>query len=547
MKRHKVLIIQLTRIGDLIQTLQAARQLKAENPNILLGLVARKKFANGIDFLLETVFDELYLFDTKDFFIKKDLTSAKNEVHSFINIINKEKYDLTINLSFTKASAYLSSTLNASVKFGLQRNSRNEIVINDKWSQFVYSNTMNHAHTPFSLVDIYRYIMGVKETLVLDPDPDFDKRAQNIVIHPFASQKKKKWGLSKWSELIYKLAKDNPHYHFHIVGAPEDVPEVKRLLGSPALLNLGNRLINAVGKSSIADVYQLLCNSKLFIGHDSMVSHLAAETLTPSIIISLGVVRPHETSPYSDKVINLAPRNNCFPCQIEKACDLLPCHGSINYQVVSTIAKGLLVGEVIDHSFLVNNLTPFHLNNLKVYNSSYQEDGLELFELTENYASLDEIFMSFYKVIWQYYLRGVERSIETPKVSKENAISLYEYIKGINYLYELYNFGIKYSNSIISNSESAKIDFKEIQDSISRIGEIDQLCSITKKTYPLLKGLVDYFYVNKANAQGESLIEISRSNLLNYYDAANLTTVLYDFIEKTIQPHIETQNTSKEV
>ena len=52
---------------------------------------------------------------------------------------------------------------------------------------------------------------------------------QTIVLHPFASSKKKRWGINKWSELIFKLAKDNPRYDFHIVGGPEDSAEAKRL------------------------------------------------------------------------------------------------------------------------------------------------------------------------------------------------------------------------------------------------------------------------------------------------------------------------------
>ena len=47
-------IIQLTRIGDVIQTFQAAKQLKTENPQVELTLIARKEFAKGLEFLLES-------------------------------------------------------------------------------------------------------------------------------------------------------------------------------------------------------------------------------------------------------------------------------------------------------------------------------------------------------------------------------------------------------------------------------------------------------------------------------------------------------------
>ena len=52
MSKQKIAILQLTRIGDLVQTYQATRQFKAENPNTHITLIARRKFATGIHFLL---------------------------------------------------------------------------------------------------------------------------------------------------------------------------------------------------------------------------------------------------------------------------------------------------------------------------------------------------------------------------------------------------------------------------------------------------------------------------------------------------------------
>ena len=278
-----------------------------------------------------------------------------------------------------------------------------------------------------------------------------------------------------------------------------------------------------------------------------MVSHLASETLTPSIVISLGTVRPNETTPYSDKVINIAPKNSCYPCAIADNCELLPCHGSINYQVVSTVANQMLKQEDVSQSFLLSQLSSYQLNNTRVYKSSYGLDGLELNEITENFATTTDVFKNYFKIIWLYYLRGVETNTQLPSITQETAAKLSNYTNGVNYLFELYNFGVKYSNKIIENSESENINIKEIQDTITKIGEIDELCSITKKSYPLLKGLVDFFYVNKANAPGNNLIEISKSNLVNYYDASNLVAVLNDFITKSISPYVNKTDLNNEV
>lgn len=533
-KKIKVAIIQLTRIGDLIQTMQSVRQLKAEKDNIEFTLIARKQFSQGIMFLLETVFDDIITFDTKDFFQKKTFKSAKVSTHNFLEKLNSLNIDLVINLSFSKSSSYLASLISCKHQMGLSRSYKNEVVINDKWSQYTYSSVMNTSNNPFSLVDIYRYIIGSNQAFKLNSS-DEDHNVNNIVIHPFASTKKKKWGANKWSELIYKLAQDNSEFNFTIVGGAADLEEAKRIVEIPSLKPFNERIVLKINEQ-ISDVYKTLMNSKLFIGHDSMVSHLACETVTPSIIISLGTVRPNETTPYHENVINIIPKNSCFPCKVSDKCDLLPCHNSINFQTVSTIANGMIKKQEIDNSFLNKNLSPYQYDLLRIYKSEFYEDGISFKEISNNHHNLQDTFREYYKIIWQFYLRGEEVQSSLPDITIETAKKLAPYVEGANYLFELYNFGLKYSNQIVEECKSTIPSADNIKSNINKLAEIDQLCSVTKDKYPLLKDLVDFFYVSKANPVGDSILDISKHNLVSYHDASNLTSVLNDFIQSTLKP-----------
>lgn len=542
----KIAIIQLTRIGDIVQTLQATRQFRAENPNTFITLIARQEFATGIKFLIDTVFDETILIETKDFFKGSGLESAKQDLGSIINQLNRKEFDVTVNLSFNKSASYLNSLIKSQLTLGMTRNNKSEIVINDKWSQYVYSNVMSSNDTPFNLVDIYRYILGCQDVHKLSNDSNV-QRNKSIVLHPFASSKKKKWGINRWSEVIYKLAKDNPTHIFHIVGGPEDAPEAKRLIESPSLINVASRLHSHAGTAKLSDTYQLLQGASLFVGHDSVVSHIASETLTPSIVISLGTVRPFETTAYGENVINIAPRNKCYPCIPQESCELLPCHNSIGYQPIAAIGTGLINGSKINYTFLKDNISAFQLDSISVYKSEYQDQGLNLKEISSNHSSLKDVFKDYYKVIWQLYLRDHELNVALPDVSKECAESLYGYLEGVEQLFDLYSFGVKFSNRIIKECEQAKPNTAIIKESIEKLTEIDHLCNVTKKTYPHLAGLIDFFFVSKANAHGDDVIEISKANLLAYYDASNLTAVLNEFIEKSTSPHIKKNVNIQEV
>jgi len=65
-------ILQLTRIGDILQTAQAVRLLKINHPEIKVQLVARKQFAEPIQFIIDQVFDECISLDLKTAINLKD-------------------------------------------------------------------------------------------------------------------------------------------------------------------------------------------------------------------------------------------------------------------------------------------------------------------------------------------------------------------------------------------------------------------------------------------------------------------------------------------
>lgn len=543
-QKFKMAFIQLTRIGDVIQTFMAARQLKAENPNVELTLIARKKFAYGLDFLLSSIFDNIVYFETKDFFSKKDLSTATTNVHNFIHDLNKYEFDIVLNLSFNKSSSFLTSLVKSKHKMGLHRNRQGEVAVNDKWSQFIFSNVMTSTLNPFNLVDIYKHMAGAKE---IDVTTYQYPKEGIITIHPFASSKKKSWGMNKWNEVIYKLLKDRSDLQIIIVGAPQDQEKVKYITESPMLEQFQERIINKVGLNSIEDTFEDLAKSQLFIGHDSMVSHLAALFRMPSLVISLGTVRPQESSPYNDRAYILAPRNKCFPCTIQERCDLLPCHSSINYQVVVAAAKNLIDHGEFTWKELSQHITPFHIDNTVIYKSGFDEFGIKLLEITGNNATHQDVFRTLYRVIWSYYLANIEVSAQTPEFNNDTLKVLNNHLEGTNYLFELYGHGFNFCNMILDETEKDEPNVKVIQDYVAKLAEIDGLCNITKRSFKQLAPLIDFFYVNRANAAGKNIIEITNNNLISFHDSSNIVAILAELVEKTIGPRIGNIARSPEV
>jgi ADP-heptose:LPS heptosyltransferase len=548
-----ICLIQLTRIGDIIQTYRAANQLKAEKPNIKLTLLTRRRFSTQLSFLLNTVFDQVIEFETKDFFDKDNATlkNSKLGLHNFIHDVKKNDFDLVINLSFNKSSSYLTSLLTTdsskekkALKMGLYRNSTAQVGVDDKWSQFIYSNVMGSTHCPFNLVDIYRSILGAREIDVTDFETPKNKV---ITIHPFASTRKKAWSMTKWSELVYKLLKEDQDIEVNIVGAKNDTDLAQRIVDNPILRIFNKRIHSFVGSNSIEDTFNVLSESHMFIGHDSMVSHLAGLFRMPSIILSLGTVRPHETTPYNDRVVNLVPRNKCFPCMPSQSCEMLPCHNSLNHQAVAQITHNMLNSESFTKENITLNLAPFQLESMNIFTPSFDEAGLKLTEISGNATSSQDTFKLFYRMIWSYYLNNKEVSTDTPSLSPDTTELLHHHLEGTKHLFELYSHGFQFCNQILDESEKETPSVANIQNRVTQIAEIDELTDLTKKAYPFLSPLTDFFFVNKANALGENIIEITNNNLIAFHEASNMTAVLNDLLNKIVGPQINAHDITKEV
>ncbi len=163
---------------------------------------------------------------------------------------------------------------------------------------------------------------------------------------------------------------------------------------------------------------------------------------------------------------------------------------------------------------------------------------MQLNEISQNYQNLTSLSKIYYRILWSYYLSGKDTSDSIPQLSEDTTKALANAQVGVNYLYELYTYGMKFCNRIIDETESDTPNINDIQDSVKKITEIDELCNITKNTYPILAPVIDFFYVNKANASGENIVDIAKNNLLSYYEGSSLMSVLNELVDKTLAPHM---------
>ncbi len=528
-----ICIVQMTRIGDLLQTLISAKNLKAAFPQMKLKLVARKSFARPITSILKTTFDEIFLLDTQQVIVNS-LTTTLENLDNFLQDINATPTDLVVNLSFSKTSSYLANLINAQYKLGMYHNKQANQQIPDPWSQFVFSNVMATDLSPFSLVDIFNGILGVSNKQIAKAT--INKNSRTITIHPFASHHKKFWATNKWAEVIYKLLKNNPQLEINLIGSGKERAAAEELCNTPILKLFSSRLHNQVGQTSIPESLEIIKNSKLFIGHDSMAAHLAALAQRTAIILPLGTVHPHETAPYSAGNYILIPRSSCYPCNLDTKCEFKQCHADIPYQVVYSMAHNLfnnndsLTKEIIEKENSV-----FHLTSLSIYRTYFNEHNFLKFEnVLGQTLSTKEIIRTLYRITWLFYFANKEEKNPFLELTEETANDISKFLNTLQHLYELTEFGKKYSHYILSEISSETPQLQSIKEYSQKIDEIENLRKMLLKTSYLITPIVNFFTTARGNLQGTNIVELTEETYLSFHDEGLVISAIYDLSEKIL-------------
>lgn len=548
----KFLVIQLNRLGDLIQSYQAAVDLKKQHPNISLTLVARTEFGAPLRFLLTQAFDDIVLLDRKTLLkeANDNLEAYLEGIGEFINHPRLKGFDVTINQSFCQTSNYLLSLVETKHRLGTYVGANNGVLVKDQWSQLIQSMVMGGPNCPFHLVDIFKNQFGIKERTNWSEAQRHIGEPKTFALHPFASLDKKRWKPQKWAEVLIKLLKGSPDINVKIFGSPSEVTLGEQIFNNPSLQKYKKQIENHVGKHDLQGVFAEFKKCSHFVGHDSALGHLAKEVGLATLTISLGTVRPIETTPYGINSFVLAPKTKCFPCFPDTECNFFQCHADLSYQAVAEIIRGFVVEDDINYADLKKKVSPFHLDSLSILRFGPTNTGWYAQEnIGDGVTNAKDAFRDILKVALTYKMEEIEDNLSLPMVNDAGISALSKLNEGIEQLYQLCEFGKKYSKDVIVEISKDSPGIEEIKRLGDKVQEVDQLMDLLLKAYPELQPITDYYKVVKANLHGENIVDISESSYLVYNDNEVLCSLIYELINKTIgasEGNTKKSNTTKE-
>jgi ADP-heptose:LPS heptosyltransferase len=538
---REILIINLTRMGDLLQTTPLMAGLKEKYPGSRITLLVNTTFAEiceGIPFI-----DDLLVFDMKDYrnrLVEKRYTLVENYkvLEELIGQISSREYDLTINVTHSPVSAILTSFVRTKEIRGFTLDSEGHRVIRHPWMRYFFNVVPNRIYNPLHLVDMYLKIGGVttgRKGLMYDVGREEHEKASLFLeregvsegdmligFHLGASKSDKTWTVSSYAALADFITS--------AFGAKV------LLFGSPGEADLAAQFemrsnmkpINFVGRTSIGELAALIRRCRLFISNDTGPLHIATSVGTTVIDISTGNVHFLETGPYGAGHYVIQAELPCVPCGFDVQCRDMVCKSVIEPSAVFEVVRQALDGK--ETRSFPNALSG---KKLQVYKSHFKDDGyIGYVPLIKRPLSRETFYRILYRRLWNLESCPLNGKADMIYESIRKEISLYrvfdhlhETIHSIRReidilagLVRLSEEGAKLIGLLAEETVKDDWDLRKIKEIWKRVEPVDKEIELIGHTNPCFKPIVLIFMYAKEALEGNDLRILSEASRTIYAD-----------------------------
>jgi ADP-heptose:LPS heptosyltransferase len=559
----EILVVNLTRMGDLVQTTPVLAGLKEAYPYARITLLVNAVFAEickDIPFV-----DRLVVFDKVAFrkMVREEeqsLVECFRRIESFIESVNETDYDLVINFTASGESTVLTSLFRARKVRGVTADSEGFRVIKHPWQKYFMSVIPSRIYNSFHLCDMFVKTGGVspsRKGLHLSVSEEVERKARAVLqengvaeddllvgFQLGASQYVKTWPLASFAGLADRLAK-TLGARVLLTGAKSE-----EALGEKFDSLAMTKAVNLIGKTDLRGAAALLRRCALFVSNDSGPLHIATAVGTRSLDISLGHACFRETGPYGEGHYVIEADIPCGPCGFHVECKNPRCREMVTVECVFDLAKRILVEgdvEALDG-------TP-EWRGVRVYRSGFAEDGLvEYTPLIRRPLSSESFYRYLYRETWPDLLDGggsfsVERACEALEEKAaarhgEGALDLCLATLGgdldaVQKMEVLAGEALARVSLIAREAGKPSPDAEWIRRMWKDIPEIDGEIETLGRTHPPLMPPVTLFGYGKEALEGRDLAALAESTLGLYGDLKAHFSMLAGVIGRLVEKQVK--------
>lgn len=401
----QVLIVNITRMGDLVQMGALLTRLQEEWPGVAVDLVVDRQFASVASMLggLRDIiaYDFHALIDESRACVK-DVVELYREVSVWAGDLHKRGYDRIINLTFNRPSALLADYVGAPDIRGARSAWDGGTVIDNPWMAYFTDIHQIRRINRFNLVDVYA--MGGSRPGSFAPlhvrpstesidwakrflsNPDALNR-QWIAVQAGASDVMKAWRPQHFG---MTLARFSTQWDGGIlfIGSPSEQGTIAEVIRAYREAGGRSAIKNAAGQTTVAQLVALLAACRLLLTNDTGPMHLAVGVQTPVIDLSVGHVDFQETGPYGPGHWVLQPDLECAPCGFEQVCSHQACKERLPIDAVAAVMQHV-VGQ---------GPLPAAVPGYRLYRSGIDADQLGTYELV---FGREDAVVAWYAAFWR--------------------------------------------------------------------------------------------------------------------------------------------------
>jgi ADP-heptose:LPS heptosyltransferase len=403
----QVLLINITRMGDLVQMGTLLQRLQHEWPGAQVDLVVDRRFAEVASLLPHlrhvVAYDFHGLVDDSRA-QAKDVVTLFQEMTRWAAPLVEARYDRAINLTFNRRSGLLASYVGAREIRGIAAPKVGDVAIHNPWMAYLTDVHHQRAFNQFNLVDIYALGgsgPGPFAPLSVTVPADTEQWAREfllshaglrtswVAVQVGASEAVKAWRPELFGQTLAALSRRTSAGYVFIGTEAErkasvTAQRVYRQSGG------SGPLCDAIGRTSQPQLAALLAQCRLLLTNDTGPMHVAVGVGTPVVDLSVGHVDFRETGPYGSGHWIVQPDIPCAPCGFDQVCFHHACNDRLVPDQIAALCDHVLTGAAF----------PAVTTGIKIYRSRIDEDGLGGVHLC---AGHEDALIDWYGRFWRRF------------------------------------------------------------------------------------------------------------------------------------------------
>ncbi|QPJ66025.1 MAG: glycosyltransferase family 9 protein [Candidatus Nitrohelix vancouverensis] len=534
---ESILVLTLTRIGDLVQATPLIAGLRKKYPEAKITQVVSSDFAEFAERIPHV--DETIVFDLRQFKEKQEGTLWVNVyryLENFMDSLKGRGFDLMVNLSHSKLSAFMNLYLDMKEFIGFACNETGDRMSRHPWMQYFGIEPFNRAYNPFNLVEIFTRSGDVdpgSEAIQILPQADDEASIQNLLeehsiqegelligVQAGSSIEGRRWPTRYFAELIDRLSSEM-NARVLLFGVASESSLAKDIIDTVANKE---KVVDLTGRTKINQLVAMLGKCRYLVTNDTGTMHIAAALGVRIVGLFFAHAHPWETGPFAPGNIIFQSRISCAPCSYGVECNNIIC--------IHTVKPHHVFDAMQYHHVSGNWNVDRNNSEMNVYTTDFASDNrFRLRSLMRHALTMEDVFRELYFRLWPAVLSGQEVALQWEPGESPQEIFASEYQcdeadglihkleekkTALEQLMQLARNGSKSATRLLKKVSNRQLtntglmqfkdDFEALDKSIAGLGW----------SHPELKPVADMFSKRKENFQGDDIVQLARATQACY-------------------------------